>query len=200
MTPALDYLAACEGLIARVRAQQPQIGQAADWFAQTILARADGACLRQRAQPHHGGGDVAALRVVPGLQSDRRTVAHVSQSRRGRERAAAGDVPRECSGLAERILRNFDLKEGDSALVISSSGCNVVPIEMAEEFQRRGVRVVAIISQATAKPARAGIATERSCRTSPSWCSTPARPWVTRWCGSKDSTRRWRRVRRSAAV
>ena len=40
-------------------------------------------------------------------------------------------------GLAERILRNFDLSPQDSALVISSSGCNVVPIEMAEEFQQR---------------------------------------------------------------
>jgi uncharacterized phosphosugar-binding protein len=50
------------------------------------------------------------------------------------------------SGLATRILRNFDLKDGDTALVISSSGCNVVPVEMAEEFQRRGVKVVSIIS------------------------------------------------------
>jgi len=51
-------------------------------------------------------------------------------------------------GLAARILRNFDLSPTDSALVISSSGCNVVPIEMAEEFRRRGVKVVAIISRA----------------------------------------------------
>jgi uncharacterized phosphosugar-binding protein len=51
------------------------------------------------------------------------------------------------SGFAARILRNFDLKAGDSALVVSSGGCNVVPVEMAEEFQRRGVKVVAIISQ-----------------------------------------------------
>ena len=52
------------------------------------------------------------------------------------------------SGLAERILRNFALSPQDSALVVSSSGCNVVPIEIAEQFQRRGVRVVAIISRA----------------------------------------------------
>ena len=43
---------------------------------------------------------------------------------------------------AERILRNYDLSPQDSALVVSSSGCNRVPIEMAEEFRRRGVRVV----------------------------------------------------------
>jgi uncharacterized phosphosugar-binding protein len=51
-------------------------------------------------------------------------------------------------GLAARILRNFDLSPTDSALVISSSGCNVVPIEMAEGFRQRGVKVVAIISKA----------------------------------------------------
>ena len=50
------------------------------------------------------------------------------------------------SGLAPRILRNFDINEVDTALVISSSGCNVVPIEMAEEFKKRKVKVVALVS------------------------------------------------------
>jgi uncharacterized phosphosugar-binding protein len=51
------------------------------------------------------------------------------------------------SGLAERILRNFDLSPKDCALVISSSGCNLVPIEMAEQFRQRGLKVVCIISK-----------------------------------------------------
>ncbi len=50
-------------------------------------------------------------------------------------------------GLAARILRNFDTGEMDSALVISSSGCNVVPIEMAEEFQKRNIKVAALVSR-----------------------------------------------------
>ena len=37
-------------------------------------------------------------------------------------------------GLAGRILRNFALRPADSALVISSSGCNLVPVEMAAGF------------------------------------------------------------------
>ena len=49
-------------------------------------------------------------------------------------------------GFASRILRNFDTSKKDTALVISSSGCNVVPIEMAEEFQKRNVKVVALVS------------------------------------------------------
>ena len=54
------------------------------------------------------------------------------------------------SGLAERILRNFALSPLDSALVISSSGCNVVPLEMAEGFRQSGLKVVAIVSRAHA--------------------------------------------------
>jgi uncharacterized phosphosugar-binding protein len=33
------------------------------------------------------------------------------------------------------------------ALIISSSGCNIVPIEMAELFQRKKIKVVALITQ-----------------------------------------------------
>jgi uncharacterized phosphosugar-binding protein len=51
------------------------------------------------------------------------------------------------SGFAARILRNYDLSAKDCALVASSSGCNLVPIEIAAEFKQRGMRVVAIISK-----------------------------------------------------
>ena len=51
------------------------------------------------------------------------------------------------SGLAERILRNFGLDQRDTALVISSSGCNIVPIEMSELFQMKGIKVVALVTQ-----------------------------------------------------
>jgi len=51
------------------------------------------------------------------------------------------------SGLAERILRNFDLNEQDSAIVISSSGCSVVSIEMAEHFRKKNIKVVALLTK-----------------------------------------------------
>jgi uncharacterized phosphosugar-binding protein len=50
-------------------------------------------------------------------------------------------------GFAERILRNFSLDKKDTALIISSSGCNIVPIEMAELFQQQGIKVVAIVTK-----------------------------------------------------
>jgi uncharacterized phosphosugar-binding protein len=55
------------------------------------------------------------------------------------------------SGLAARILRNFDLSPDDSALVVSSSGCNTVPVEIAEEFRRRSIKTVAMVSLAHAQ-------------------------------------------------
>jgi uncharacterized phosphosugar-binding protein len=60
------------------------------------------------------------------------------------------------SGLAERILRNFALRPSDCGLVISSSGCNLVPVEMAAGFRARGVKVVAIITRqhSEASPAK----------------------------------------------
>ena len=57
-------------------------------------------------------------------------------------------------GLAARILRNFDLSPQDCALVASSGGCNIVPIEMAEGFRQRGVKVVAIISRRHSEASR----------------------------------------------
>ena len=51
------------------------------------------------------------------------------------------------SGLAPRILRNFVLSDLDTALIISSGGTNVVPIEMAEGFQKNNIKVVSIISK-----------------------------------------------------
>lgn len=51
------------------------------------------------------------------------------------------------SGLAERILRNFTLSENDTALIISSGGTNIVPIEMAACFRKKNIKVVSIISQ-----------------------------------------------------
>jgi uncharacterized phosphosugar-binding protein len=55
------------------------------------------------------------------------------------------------SGLADRVLRNFDFSPQDSAMVISSSGCNVVPVEMAEGFKKRGMSLVGMVSRAHAE-------------------------------------------------
>ncbi len=143
-----DYIARCRTLLDVVERQTPAIQQAADWFAQTILAgrmvhlfgSGHSRILVEEMWPRYGS--------FPGFNP----IVELSLSFHNLVVGANGQRQamflENVSGLAERILRNFDLSSQDCALVASSSGCNVVPIEMAEQFRKRGVKVVAIISRA----------------------------------------------------
>ncbi len=147
MTPAAIYLEKSRGLIAAVEAQLPLIGRAADWFAETILAgrmvhvfgSGHSRILVEELWPRYGSFPGFNPIVELSLTFHNQVVGPNGQ----RQAMFLENV----AGLAERILRNFDLSSADCALVASSSGCNVVPIEMAEQFRSRGVKVVAIISR-----------------------------------------------------
>ncbi len=147
MHPAAEYLNKCRELVDRVEAQLPAIQQAADWFAATILAgrmvhlfgSGHSRILVEEMWPRYGSFPGFNPIVELSLSFHNLVVGPNGQ----RQAMFLENVP----GLAERILRNFDLSPVDCALVASSSGCNVVPVEMAEGFRRRGVKVVAIVSQ-----------------------------------------------------
>jgi uncharacterized phosphosugar-binding protein len=147
MTPANDYLEKCRGLVAAVEAQLPGVRQAADWFAQTIssgrmvhvFGSGHSRIMVEEMWPRYGS--FPGFNPIVELSL---TFHNLVVGANGQRQAMFLE---NVSGLAERILRNFDLSPQDSALVISSSGCNLVPIEMAEQFQRRGVKVVSIISR-----------------------------------------------------
>ncbi|GAA5140823.1 SIS domain-containing protein [Prosthecobacter algae] len=147
MTPAESFLDCSAALLDRVRAQLPAIQQTADLFAQTILAgqmvhvfgSGHSRILVEEMWPRYGS--FPGFNPIVELSL---TFHNLVVGANGQRQAMFLE---NVSGLASRILRNFDLKAGDSALVVSSSGCNVVPVEMAEEFQRRGVKVVALISK-----------------------------------------------------
>jgi uncharacterized phosphosugar-binding protein len=47
-------------------------------------------------------------------------------------------------GYANEILQREDIKAGDAAILISNSGRNAVPIEMAMHLRERGVRIIVI--------------------------------------------------------
>ena len=148
MTPAADYLAKSRAILDTVERQGAAIAQAADWFAQTILAgrmvhvfgSGHSRIMVEEMWPRYGSFPGFNPIVELSLSFHNLVVGSNGQ----RQAMFLENV----SGLAERILRNFDLAPVDTALVISSSGCNIVPIEMAEVFQKRGVRVVAIVSRA----------------------------------------------------
>ncbi|MEW6306703.1 MAG: SIS domain-containing protein [Verrucomicrobiota bacterium] len=147
MTPSADYLGKCRELMDAVEKQQAAIQQAASWFADTILAgrmvhlfgSGHSRILVEEMWPRYGSFPGFNPIVELSLSFHNLVVGPNGQ----RQAMFLENV----SGLAERILRNFDLSEKDSALVVSSSGCNIVPIEMAEGFHQRGIKVVAIISR-----------------------------------------------------
>jgi uncharacterized phosphosugar-binding protein len=147
MTPASDYLDKCRGLIAAVEGQIPAIQRAAEWFAQTILAgrmvhvfgSGHSRIMVEEMWPRYGSFPGFNPIVELSLTFHTQVVGANGQ----RQAMFLENVP----GLADRILRNFDLSSVDCALIISSSGCNVVPIEIAEGFGKQGIKVVAIISR-----------------------------------------------------
>jgi uncharacterized phosphosugar-binding protein len=147
VTPGAVYLDRCRELLATVADQLPDIQRAADWFAKSILAgrmvhlfgSGHSRIMVEEMWPRYGSFPGFNPIVELSLSFHNPVVGANGQ----RQAMFLENVP----GLAGRILRNFDLQPADSALVISSSGCNVVPIEMAAGFHQRGLKVVAIVSR-----------------------------------------------------
>jgi len=150
MSPAATYLQRSRALVDAVSAQLPVIGTAADWFAATILAgrmvhvfgSGHSRIMVEEMWPRYGS--------FPGFNP----IVELSLSFHNLVVGANGQRQamflENVTGLAERILRNYALDARDTAFVVSSSGCNLVPIEMAEGFRQRGIRVVALVSAAHA--------------------------------------------------
>ncbi len=147
MDPSKQYLDKCRELVDTVESQSENIKKAADWFAETILAgrmvhvfgSGHSRIMVEEMWPRYGS--------FPGFNP----IVELSLSFHNLVVGANGQRQamylENVSGLAGRILRNFDLDEQDSAIVISSSGCSVVSIEMAEEFQKKHIKVVALLTK-----------------------------------------------------
>ena len=143
-----QYISKGKQIADTILVQQEKIEQAAQWFAQTILqgrmvhvfGSGHSRMMVEEMWPRYGSFPGFNPIVELSLSFHNLVVGANGQ----RQAMLIENVP----GLADRILRNFDLKKTDSALIISSSGCNVVPIEMAEIFQQKKIKVVAIVTSA----------------------------------------------------
>lgn len=154
MTPTQNYLNRCRQITDVISSQETLIRQAAQWFAETILAgrmvhvfgSGHSRIMVEEMWPRYGSFPGFNPIVELSLTFHNLVVGANGQ----RQAMFLENTP----GLAERILRNFDTSTLDTALIISSSGCNVVPIEMAELFQKRKIKVVAILTREHAEKSR----------------------------------------------
>ncbi len=148
MTLLHQYLQKCRTIADAVENQADAIRQAAAWFSETIL------CGRMVHLFGSGHSRIMVEEMWPRYGSFPGFNPIVELSLTFHNPVVGSNGQRQAmflenvSGLAARILRNFDLKPTDSAMVISSSGCSVVPTEMAELFQDHGIKVVALVSKA----------------------------------------------------
>lgn len=148
MTSTELYLQACGQIVETIRRQQTAIARAAAWFAESILAgrlvhvfgSGHSRIMVEEMWPRYGSFPGFNPIVELSLTYHNNVVGPNGQ----RQAMFLENV----SGLAARILRNFALEKTDTALIISSGGTNIVPVEMAEIFQSRGIRVVGIVTAA----------------------------------------------------
>lgn len=147
MTLTETYLQHCSAIIEKIKAQQQSIQQTARWFADTILAgrmvhvfgSGHSRIMVEEMWPRYGSFPGFNPIVELSLTYHNNVVGANGQ----RQAMYLENVP----GLAERILRNFGLSDKDCALIVSSSGSNIVPIEMAELFQQKKIKTVALVTQ-----------------------------------------------------
>ena len=142
-----DYLQQCRKITATVEAQKETLQKAAQLFANTILSgrmvhvfgSGHSRIMVEEMWPRYGS--FPGFNPIVELSL---TFHNLVVGANGQRQAMFLE---NVEGLADRILRNFDIEPIDSALIISSSGCNIVPIEMAEILQQKKVKVVSIITK-----------------------------------------------------
>jgi uncharacterized phosphosugar-binding protein len=142
------YLQHCQYILQKVGEQEQTIKTAATWFADTILkgrmvhvfGSGHSRIMVEEMWPRYGS--------FPGFNP----IVELSLTFHNGVVGANGQRQamflENVTGFADRILRNFSLTPTDTALIISSSGTNIVPVEMAEAFQRKNIKVVALVTKA----------------------------------------------------
>jgi uncharacterized phosphosugar-binding protein len=142
------YLQHCQDILKKVGEQEQAIKTAATWFADTILkgrmvhvfGSGHSRIMVEEMWPRYGSFPGFNPIVELSLTFHNGVVGANGQ----RQAMFLENVP----GFADRILRNFSLTSTDTALIISSSGTNIVPVEIAEAFQRKNIKVVALVTKA----------------------------------------------------
>jgi uncharacterized phosphosugar-binding protein len=154
MSLTQQYIDKTKGLLEAIERQSDAIQLAAQWFSETILAgrmvhvfgSGHSRIMVEEMWPRYGS--FPGFNPIVELSL---TFHNLVVGANGQRQAMFLE---NVSGLAPRILRNYKLSDQDCALIISSGGSNLVPLEMAECFQQAGVKVVALVTLPHAKESK----------------------------------------------
>ncbi|MFJ4472942.1 SIS domain-containing protein [Streptomyces sp. NPDC089424] len=146
-TPADQYLDAAIGLLQRVRAEEAEsVAAAGSLLADTVASggrlfafgAGHSSLAAQDVVYRAGGLALMNLLVVPGVVG-----VDVMP-------ATLGSALERVDGLAAAVLDSSPLRAGDALVIISLSGRNALPVEMALGARALGVRVIGVTSVAYA--------------------------------------------------
>ncbi|WP_324783399.1 SIS domain-containing protein [Streptomyces sp. H51] len=150
-TPADRFLDAAIGLLQRVREEEADaVAAAGALLADTV---ADGGRLFATGAGHSslaaqdvvyraGGLALMNLLAVPGVVG-----VDVMP-------ATLGSALERVDGLASAVLDSSPIRSGDALVIVSLSGRNALPVEMAMSARARGVKVIGVTSVAYASRTR----------------------------------------------
>lgn len=146
-TPADRYFDAAIGLLQRVRDEEAEhIDAAGTLLADTVAAggrlfafgAGHSSLAAQDVVYRAGGLALMNLLTVPGVVG-----VDVMP-------ATLGSALERVDGLASAVLDSSPLRAGDTLVIISLSGRNALPVEMAMSARARGVKVIGVTSVAYA--------------------------------------------------
>ena len=149
--PALEYLAAARrGLDALIAREAANLAQASAWMAEAIEA---GGLIRIFGTGHSRLLAEEIFFRAGGLAP---TDAILEDSVSGYHDVSKSELTERLEGYGQLIVEHRRLAPQDVLIIVSQSGRNSVPIDVANAARARGVRTIGItsIAHATAQPSR----------------------------------------------
>ena len=138
---SLAYLEQAQELIERIRTSQiEEINQAAEKFAQTVR---DDKIIYVFGTGHSHMIGIEMFARAGGLANVQAMLDEAVLTSSGARRGGAIE---RLSGLAEIIWNDYNIEKGDVMVIVSNSGRNAVPVEMAMLAQEHGIYTIAITS------------------------------------------------------
>ena len=137
----LDYLETVKALLEELSNDAEQIRQAAGWCADAVAA---GGLVHVFGSGHSHMAAEEAFHRAGGLVPVNAVLVDWLMVHQGGRRAA---LMERQPGLGELIVGTEPVEASDVFFVVSNSGRNPVPVEVAEAAKARGAKIVAILSR-----------------------------------------------------